>query len=72
MVLRFSLTPGAVLLRAGERLRLDLGSRSDLLRKSVGEGYAQFDLPVPPYLSRNTVHFGGESWIEVTAVPVAG
>ncbi len=29
----------------------------------------QFDLPVPPYLSRNTVRFGDESWIEVTAVP---
>jgi uncharacterized protein len=26
---------------------------------------------VPPYLARNTLHFGGESWIEVTAVPVS-
>jgi hypothetical protein len=70
VVLRFSLTPFPVLLRAGERLRLDLGSRTDLLRKDPGEGYVQFDMPVPPYLCRNTVHCGGESWIEVTSVPV--
>ncbi len=57
-----------MLLRAGETLRLELGSRTDLLRESVGHGYAQFDLPVPPYLSRNTVHFGGDSWLEVTVV----
>jgi hypothetical protein len=55
----------------GETLRLDIGSRSELLRQSVGDGHVHFDLPVPPYLSRNTVHFGGESWIEVTEVPVA-
>ncbi|HEY2222588.1 CocE/NonD family hydrolase C-terminal non-catalytic domain-containing protein, partial [Actinomycetospora sp.] len=72
VVLRFSLTPTPVLLRAGERLRLDIGSRSDLLRMGPGDGYAQFDLPVPPYLCRNTLHFGGESWIEVTEVPPSG
>jgi uncharacterized protein len=69
VTLRFSLTPGPVLLRAGEILRLDVASRTDLLRKGPGEGYAQFDLPVPPYLSRNTLHFGGASWVEVTTVP---
>jgi uncharacterized protein len=68
--LRFSLTPGPVQLRPGERLRLDLGSRTDLLRKGPGDSYAQFDLPVPPYLSRNTAHFGGASWLEVTQIPV--
>lgn len=62
---RFSLTPFPVLLRAGERLRLDIGSRSDLLREDPADGYVQFDMPVPPYLCRNTVHFGGQSWIEV-------
>lgn len=69
---RFSLTPFPVLLRAGERLRLDIGSRSDLLREDPADGYVQFDLPVPPYLCRNTVHFGGQSWIEVDQVPAPG
>jgi len=69
VTLRFSLTAGPVLLRSGETLRLDVGSRTDLLRKDPSEGYAQFDLPVPPYLSRNTLHFDGNSWIEVTSVP---
>ncbi|MFC5064852.1 CocE/NonD family hydrolase [Actinomycetospora atypica] len=69
VVLRFSLTPGPVLLRAGEVLRLDLASRTDLVRKDPGEGYPQFDLPVPPYLARNTVHFDGQSWIDLTRVP---
>ncbi|MEJ2869094.1 CocE/NonD family hydrolase [Actinomycetospora sp. OC33-EN08] len=69
VVLRFSLTPGPVHLRAGERLRLELGSRTDLLIEGPSQGYVQFDLPVPPYLCRNTVHLGGESRLEVTRVP---
>ena len=69
VTLRFSLTAGPTLLRAGDRLRLRLASRTDLLRSDVSEGRMQVDLPVPPYLCRNTVHFGGESWIDVTAVP---
>ena len=67
--LRFSLTPGPVHITTGERLRLDIASRTDLLRKSPGDGYAQFDLPVPPYFSRNTLHFGGASWIEIDLLP---
>ncbi|VTU41489.1 Cocaine esterase (plasmid) [Variovorax sp. PBS-H4] len=66
----FSLTPFPVLLRAGERLQLDIGSRSDLLRGDPSDGYVQFDIPAPPYLCRNTVHFGGESWIEVDETDV--
>jgi predicted acyl esterase len=62
---RFSLTPFPVLLRAGERLQLDVGSRSDLLREDPADGYVQFDMPVPPYLCRNTLHFGGLSFIEI-------
>lgn len=68
VTLRFSLTPAPVALAAGESLQLDVGSRTDLLRESPSDGYAQFDLPVPPYLSRNTLHFGGASWIELATV----
>lgn len=68
--LRFSLTPGPTLLSPGDTLRLELGSRTDLLRGEVGDGYCQFDLPVPPYFCRNTVHHGGGSWLEVTEVPL--
>lgn len=71
VTLRFSLTAGPTLLRAGDRLRLRLASRTDLLRSDVSEGRMQVDLPVPPYLSRNTVHCGSESWIDVTTVPTA-
>jgi hypothetical protein len=71
VVLRFSLTPGPTLLRRGDTLRLELASRIDLLRMDPSEGYAQFDMPVPPYPCRNTVHFGGDSWVEVTEVPVS-
>ena len=67
--LRFSLTVGPTLLAPGDMLRLEISSRTDLLRGEVGDGYCQFDLPVPPYLCRNTVHFGGQSWLEVTEVP---
>jgi len=70
VVLRFSLTPAPTLLRRGDTLRLELASRVDLLRANPSEGYAQFDMPVPPYPCRNTLHFGGDSWIEVTEVPL--
>src|SRR3712207_9210674 len=70
VVLRFSLTPGPTLLRRGDTLRLELASRIDLLRMDPREGYAQFDMPVPPSPCRNTVHFGGDSRIEGIAVPL--
>ena len=44
---------------------------TDLLREDPSHGFVQFDLPAPPYLCRNTVHYGGASWIEVTASPTA-
>ena len=67
--LRLSLTPAPTAWRRGDTLRFDLASRTDLLRKDPSEGWVQIDLPVPPDLCRNTVHYGGDSWIEVTAVP---
>ncbi|RDJ93764.1 hypothetical protein B4Q13_19670 [Lacticaseibacillus rhamnosus] len=41
--LLFSLTPQPVVLKSGERLRLDIASRTDLLRSNVSRGYAQCD-----------------------------
>ena len=64
-MLRFSLTPRPVLLQPGERLRLDIASRTDLLRSNVGHGYEQFEMIVPPYFSRNTIHYGAESYLEI-------
>lgn len=66
VVLRFSLTPKPVLLKAGERLRFDVGSRTDLLRSDVSHGHAQFDMQVPPYFSRNTLHYGPDSYVELS------
>ena len=63
--LSFSLTPAPVSLRKGEKLRLDVGSRSDLLKSDVSHGYVHFDLPVPPYFSRNTLHYGLNTYIEL-------
>jgi predicted acyl esterase len=65
VTLRFSLTPQPVLLQPGERLRLDIGSRTDLLRSDVSHGHAQFDMQVPPYYSRNTLHFGADTFLEL-------
>jgi putative CocE/NonD family hydrolase len=62
--LRFSLTPHPVVVKKGERLRIDLGSRSDLLRSNPSEGHAQFDMQVPPYFSRNTIHHGADTYFE--------
>ena len=45
--LSFSLTPAPVSLRKGEKLRLRVGSRSDLLKSDVSHGYVHFGLPAP-------------------------
>jgi hypothetical protein len=65
VTLRFSLSPRPVLLKVGEKLRLDIGSRTDLLFGDVSHGYEQFQMVVPPYYSRNTLHFGPDTFIEV-------
>ncbi len=69
VTLRFSLTPQPVVLHKGDRLRLDLASRTDLLRSDVSHGHAQFDMQVPPYYSRNTLHYGPDTYIEFRRVP---
>jgi predicted acyl esterase len=66
--LRFSLTPRPALFKRGDRVRLDIASRTDLLRSDVAHGCEQFDMQVPPYFSRNTVHFGETSYLELEQV----
>jgi predicted acyl esterase len=70
VALKFSLTPQPVLLRAaGERLRFDVSSRTDLLLSDQSHGRAQFQMQVPPYFSRNTLHYGAETYVELSRVP---
>ncbi|WP_035716482.1 CocE/NonD family hydrolase [Azorhizobium doebereinerae] len=63
--LTFSLTPGPTRLEPGDRLRLDVASRLDLLRSDVSHGYVHFDMPGPPYFARNTLHYGPGSYLTV-------
>lgn len=65
VTLRFSLIPTAARIAAGERLRLTLASRTDRVKGKLGEGNVHFDMEVPPYFSRNTVHHGPESALEI-------
>ena len=72
VVLRFSLTPGPIASPAAETLRLELGSRTDLLRERRQRGLRPVRspsaaLPVPQHRA-----FRGQSWLEVTNVPVSG
>lgn len=69
VTLRFSMTPRPVRFGRGERLRLDVASRTDLLRSDVAHGFEQFEMQVPPYFSRNTLHYGPDSWIELARLP---
>ncbi len=69
VTLRFSLTPRPALFKKGERLRLDIGSRTDILRSNVSHGYEQFDMQVPPYFSRNHIHYDEGSYLEIERVP---
>lgn len=59
--LTFSLTPTANLFKPGHRLRLEIGSRPDLLRATVFDNFIYFPYEAPPYPARNTVFHGGPS-----------
>jgi hypothetical protein len=65
VALAFSLTPAPMRLGRGEKLRFDVASRTDLLKSDVGHGYIHFNLPAPPYFSRNTLHYGPETYLEL-------
>jgi uncharacterized protein len=52
--LAFSLTPTAVRLKIGEKLRLEVASRTDLLKSDVSRGHCHSDMAVPPSFSRDT------------------
>jgi putative CocE/NonD family hydrolase len=68
VVLRFSLTPGPTRLEPGDALRFEIASRSDLLESDSAHDHAHFQLQVPPYFSRNTLHCGADTWIELDEV----
>jgi uncharacterized protein len=68
VTLSFSLTPAPTRLERGEKLRFDVASRTDLLRSDVSHGYVHFDLPAPPYFSRNTLHYGPDTYLELRKV----
>ncbi len=39
-----------------------------VFKSDVGHGFLHFDMPVPPYFSRNTLHCGPDSYIELHRV----
>lgn len=67
VVLRFSLTPFAQLVRAGHRLVLELGSDPHRLAPPADD-YVYFGMAGPPYPARNTVH-GAELELTVRGEP---
>lgn len=69
VVLRFSLTPAPVRLRRGEKLRLTIASRTDLVEGDAAHGRAHFPLQVPPYFARNTLHYGPETYLDLQQIP---
>lgn len=68
VTLRFSLVPAASRIAAGERLVLQIASRSDRIRGRIADGYVHLDVEAPPYFSRNTVHHGTASYVDIDAV----
>jgi uncharacterized protein len=54
--------------RKGQQLRLAIACRTDLLRSDQSHDHAHFDCQVPPYFSRNTIHCGEDSYVELDEV----
>ena len=68
VILRFSLTPGPTQLMPGEKLRLTIASRTDLVESDMAHDHAHFHMQVPPYFSRNTLHYGPNTYIEIQQI----
>jgi predicted acyl esterase len=53
---------------AGHSLRLEIGSRPDLLKATVFDEMVFFPYEAPPYPARNTITHGGKqaSYLEVS------
>lgn len=64
--LRFSLTPAAAAIKAGDTLRLRIASRTDLFRPRVQDGFIAPDMAVPPYFARNTIFFGSDTTLDLS------
>jgi uncharacterized protein len=65
VTLEFSLTPTANLFKKGHRLRLEIGSRPDILKATVFDDFIFFPYAAPPYPARNTVFYGAASYLEI-------
>lgn len=63
--LSFSLTPAPTFLRAGEKIRFEVASRADLLKSDVEHGHCHFDIAAPPYFSKNTLHYGEGTYLQL-------
>lgn len=57
--LEFSLTPTANLFKRGHQLRLEIGSRPDLLKATVFDGFVFYPYEPTLYPARNTIFIGG-------------
>nr|HAT8714836.1 CocE/NonD family hydrolase [Legionella jordanis] len=65
VTLRFSLTPMASQFKQGERLLLEIASRTDQVPVSMQEGFITPHMAVPPYYGRNKIHYGEDSFMEL-------
>lgn len=70
VTLSFSLTPTANLFKKGHRLKLEIGSRPDILNATVFDNFIYFPYEAPPYPARNTVFHGGvsASYLEISVL----
>jgi len=50
------------------KLRFEAASRADLLRSDVGHGHCHFDMAVPPYFSKNTLHYSERTYLQLNIV----
>ncbi len=67
VVMDISLTPLANLFKVGHKLRLEIGSRPDILEGTYYEGFVYFPYDAPPYPARNVIYHGASeaSFLEV-------
>ncbi len=65
VILYFSMTPTASLLKEGDRLLFEISSRTDQFKTGLKDGFIIPSMAVPPYFCRNRIHYGEQSYIKL-------
>lgn len=63
-ILEFSMIPTTNFFKKGHKIVIEIASRTDVVAPSLQDGFIYFQKEEPPYLARNFVIYGKDTFVE--------